>query len=74
MSLKPKIPTSLPLSTISAAFLASDITTAVSRRLVPGDTIVDGLPASNVRSVGDALLPKACAIKGPNNWVSIAAC
>ena len=59
MSLKPKIPTSLPFSTTSAAFLESAMRPAVSRKLVCGDTIVDGLPASRLRNVGDVLFPKA---------------
>jgi len=74
MSLKPKMPTNLPSSTTRAAFLASDMTVAVSFRLVSGDTIVAGFPASKLRSVGDALLPKAWAINGASSCVSIAAC
>ena len=68
MSLKPKIPTSSPSwSTTRAAFFASAMDMAVFFKFVPGDTIVAGLPASRVRSVGEALFPKACAINGPSS-------
>jgi len=53
MSLKPKIPTNLPLSTTNAALRASAIIIPVSCNVVRGDTIVDGLPAKIVRKVGE---------------------
>ena len=74
ISLKPNIPTSLPFSTTNAAFFASAIATAVFLRLVPGVTIVAGLPERRLRNVGEALPPNACAISGPSSCVNIAAC
>mmetsp|Transcript_116074 Transcript_116074/g.335240 ORF Transcript_116074/g.335240 Transcript_116074/m.335240 type:complete len:284 (-) Transcript_116074:542-1393(-) len=74
MSLKEKRPTSWPLSTTKAAFLRSAITMATSRTLVWGSTTVPGLPSRRLRSVGDDLDPKACAIRGPSKAWSAAAC
>jgi len=60
-SLKPKIPTNSPSSTINADFLDSVIFIAASRTFVPGLTIVDGRPDKILPSVGMELLPNAFA-------------
>ena len=65
-SLNDKIPTSLPPSTISAAFRLSAIFLAASKTVSHGLTTVDGLPAKTLRNEGEAFSPSACAISGPS--------
>mmetsp|Transcript_53928 Transcript_53928/g.60294 ORF Transcript_53928/g.60294 Transcript_53928/m.60294 type:complete len:259 (+) Transcript_53928:544-1320(+) len=52
MSLNPKIPTSFPSSTTSAAFLLSVIALATSRTLVSGETIAQGVSRVILRNEG----------------------
>ena len=59
MSLKPKMPSNFPFFTTKAAFRASAIIAPTSWREAVGGTIVDGLPAKMLRSVGELCPPKA---------------
>jgi len=66
--LNPNIPTSLPPSSISAAFFACAIRSPASFTDVLNDTIVVGILDNKLRNVGDAAFPNDWDIILPSIW------